>query len=88
MGPPHRGDQSRLSTELETLFALQEHDLRLQIKQREVDSYEKSFTERSAAVTECDSRVAKLSSSRKELVGQRALAERRVRDSQFIIVAA
>ncbi len=71
-----------MSQELETLFALQELDLRLLEKQREVDKYTKALAERQEAIADCDARMAKLSTSRKELVGQRALAERRVSDSQ------
>jgi len=72
-----------LSQELETLFALQELDLRLLEKQREVDIYEKALSERKQAIADCDARMAKLTATRKDLVGQRALAERRVSDSQL-----
>jgi predicted nucleic acid-binding Zn-ribbon protein len=82
VGPPNEGDLSRLSQELETLFALQELDLRLLKKQREVDQYEKALQERQAAIADCDARIAKIAATRKDLVGQRALAERRVSDSQ------
>lgn len=83
MGPPKEGDQNRLSQELETLFELQELDLRLLEKQREVDKYGKALTERKEAIADCEARADKLGITRKELVGQRALAERRVSDSQL-----
>jgi len=71
-----------LSAELETLFELQEQDLRLLEKQREVDKYEKALAERQAAIAACDARIAELAAKRKQLVNQRAFAERRVSDSQ------
>ena len=85
MGPPNRGDDNRLSQELETLFALQQLDLRLLEKQREVDSYENALSERRAAIAECDARMAKIGLTRKDLVGQRALAERKVTDGQQLL---
>jgi hypothetical protein len=71
-----------LSVELETLYELQELDLRLLEKQREVDKYEKALAERQAAISACDARIADLAAKRKQLVNQRAFAERRVSDSQ------
>ena len=70
-----------MSAELETLFELQELDLRLLEKQREVEKYEKALAERQAAIAACDARIAELTAKRKQLVNERAFAERRVSDS-------
>jgi uncharacterized protein len=70
-----------LEAELETLFKLQEIDIRLLQKQRAVDVFEKRVSARRKAMQDCRARIDALAAKRKQLVTERALAERRVNDS-------
>jgi predicted nucleic acid-binding Zn-ribbon protein len=76
------GVDKRLGAELETLFTLQEIDVRLLEKKREIDEYERQLAERKAAMGACSSRVDQLSVQRKSLVNDRAFAERRFNEQQ------
>ncbi|MFQ5352193.1 MAG: zinc ribbon domain-containing protein [Candidatus Binatia bacterium] len=71
-----------MGADLETLFKLQEIDLRLLDKQREIDKFEKALAERRQAMESCQARIDLATARRKELVSERAFAERRVADSE------
>jgi len=70
-----------LGPELETLFKLQEIDVRLVEKQRAIDVLEQRIAARRKAMLECRARIDVLVAQRKQLVTERALAERRVSES-------
>ncbi len=71
-----------MGADLETLFRLQEIDLRLLDKQREIDNFDKAVAERRQAIESCQARIDVATAKRKELVSERAFAERRVADSE------
>ena len=71
-----------MASQLETLFKLQEIDLDLLEKRRRIEEFEARVAERSKAMTLCKARIDELAARRKDLVTTRALAERRVNDSQ------
>lgn len=71
-----------MGADLETLFKLQEIDLRLLDKQREINKFEEALAERRQAMESCQSRIDVATARRKELVSERAFAERRVADSE------
>lgn len=71
-----------MATQLETLHQLQVLDTRLLEKQRFVDRYEADLTARKASIAAVSARIDGLAAARKDLVVQRALAERRVDDLQ------
>ena len=68
--------------ELETLFKLQEVDERLLKRRREIDAMEKRLAERKAAMAACEARAQELIQKRKQLVSERAFAERRLAERQ------
>jgi uncharacterized protein len=70
-----------LGPELETLFKLQEIDVRLLEKQRAIEEFESRVAARRRAMQDCRARIDALVAKRKQLVTERALAERRVNDS-------
>jgi predicted nucleic acid-binding Zn-ribbon protein len=70
-----------LGPELETLFKLQEIDIRLLEKRRAIEEFEKRVSARRRAMQDCRGRIDALLSKRKQMVTERALAERRVSDS-------
>ena len=70
-----------MGPELETLFKLQEIDVRLLEKQRAVEEFEQRVAARRKAMQDCRARIDVLVAKRKQLVTERALAERRVNDS-------
>jgi hypothetical protein len=70
-----------LGPELETLFKLQEIDVRLLDKQRAIQALEQRVAGRQKAMQDCRSRIDALVAQRRQLVTERALAERRVSDS-------
>jgi len=70
-----------LGPELETLFKLQEIDVRLLEKQRAIEQFEERVAARRKAMQDCRARIEALVAKRKQLVNERALAERRVNDS-------
>jgi predicted nucleic acid-binding Zn-ribbon protein len=76
------GVARELGADLETLFKLQELDVRLREKQLEIESYEKKLAARRAAMDDLRARIDALTERRKQLVTERALAERRVSDSE------
>lgn len=67
-----------MANQLETLFKLQGLDTRLLEKQKTIERYELELAERRQAIEACDGRIETLVAQRKELVSQRALAERRL----------
>ena len=67
-----------MANQLETLFKLQGLDTRLLEKQKTIERYEVELAERRQAIDACDARIDGLAAARKELVAQRALAERRL----------
>ena len=71
-----------MGAELDTLFKLQEIDDRLLEKKREIAKYEAQLAERKAAIAACDKRIEELGVRRKQLVNDRAFAERRVTENQ------
>jgi predicted nucleic acid-binding Zn-ribbon protein len=71
-----------LGGELETLFKLQEVDERLLKRRREIDAMEKRLAERKAAMAACEARTQELVQRRKQLVNERAFAERRLSERQ------
>jgi predicted nucleic acid-binding Zn-ribbon protein len=71
-----------LRSELERLFRLQRIDSSLYEKQRHVDEYENRLAVRRREIEACKAKLAALAAQRKELVSQRALAERLVSDLQ------
>jgi predicted nucleic acid-binding Zn-ribbon protein len=64
------------------LFRLQRIDSSLFEKQRHVDEYENRLAARRREIEACKAKLAALATQRKELVTQRALAERLVSDLQ------
>jgi len=72
-------------TDLESLFKLQEIDERLLRKQREIEIYERRLAERKAAMAALTARVDELGARRKQLVSDRAFAERRMSDRQDLM---
>lgn|GEM_PF-1154629 len=83
MTAPRRetGEARALANQLETLFRLQGLDTRLLEKQKTIEKYEAELAERRLAIAACDARIEGLAAARKELVAQRALAERRLNDA-------
>ncbi|HYB99619.1 MAG TPA: C4-type zinc ribbon domain-containing protein [Candidatus Limnocylindrales bacterium] len=71
-----------MTSQLESLFRLQAIDTRLLEKQRTVEKYEAELAERRKAMDAVQARIDGLSATRKDLVSQRALAERKVADLQ------
>ncbi len=71
-----------MTTQLETLFALQTLDTRLQEKQRIVVRYEAELAARREAIGACTARIDGLAAARKDAVAHRAFAERKVEDLQ------
>jgi len=71
-----------LATTLDALHHLQTIDTRLIEKRRAIERFEASLAERRAAIAAVDARIDGLTAARKDLVGQRALAERKVEDLQ------
>ena len=74
-----------MGSELEKLFKLQAIDLGLLSKQREIDRYETELAAGRRAMSELAARVEDKTARRKQLVGERALAERRVSDNQVLL---
>ena len=74
-----------MPTDLESLFKLQEIDERLLRKQREIEIYERRLAERKAAMAALTARVDELGARRKQLVSDRAFAERRMSDRQDLM---
>ena len=70
-----------MGPELETLFKLQEIDVRLLEKQRAIEQFEARVAARRKAMQDCRARIDAVAVRRKQLVNERALAERRVSDS-------
>jgi uncharacterized protein len=70
-----------LGPELETLFKLQEIDVRLLEKQRAIDAFENRVSVRRKSMQDCRGRIDALIAKRRQMVTERALAERRVSDS-------
>ncbi len=71
-----------MGSELERLFKLQQIDSCLLEKQRHIDEYERRLAERQRELESCKTRLDELAAQRKELITQRALAERHVSDLQ------
>jgi predicted nucleic acid-binding Zn-ribbon protein len=71
-----------LGADLETLFKLQAIDVRLREKQLEIEAYEQQLAARRASMEALRGRIEALTERRKQLVTERALAERRVSDSE------
>jgi predicted nucleic acid-binding Zn-ribbon protein len=71
-----------LGGELETLHKLQEVDERLYKRRREIEAMEKRLAERRAAMAACEARTQELIQRRKQLVNERAFAERRLAERQ------
>jgi predicted nucleic acid-binding Zn-ribbon protein len=74
-----------LGPELETLFKLQEIDVRLLEKQRSIDVFEARVAARRKAMQEVRARIDAMVAKRKQMVTERALAERRVSDSGELV---
>lgn len=74
-----------MGAELETLFQLQELDLRLLEKQGEIDRYERRLSDRRKQLEQCSARVEELTNRRKQLITDRALAERKVSDAKDLL---
>ena len=74
-----------MPTELETLFNLQQIDERLLRKRREIGIYERRLAERKAAMDALAARIDELGGRRKQLVSDRAFAERRMSDRQELM---
>jgi predicted nucleic acid-binding Zn-ribbon protein len=74
-----------LGPELETLFKLQEIDVRLLEKQRAIEEFEKRVSARRKSMQDCRGRIDALVAKRKQMVTERALAERRVSDSGELV---
>jgi predicted nucleic acid-binding Zn-ribbon protein len=72
-------------TDLEILFKLQQIDERLLRKQREIETYERRLAERKAAMGALSTRIEELAARRKQLVSDRAFAERRMSDRQELM---
>jgi predicted nucleic acid-binding Zn-ribbon protein len=72
-------------TDLEILFKLQQIDERLLRKQREIETYERRLAERKAAMGALGARIEELAARRKQLVSERAFAERRMSDRQELM---
>lgn len=70
-----------MANQLETLFKLQGLDTLLLDKQKTIEKYEAELAERRQAIAACDAKIGALAATRKELVAQRALAERRLSDT-------
>ncbi len=70
-----------MANQLETLFKLQRLDTLLLEKQKTIEKYEAELAERRQAIAVCDARIEVQAAARKELVAQRALAERRISDT-------
>jgi predicted nucleic acid-binding Zn-ribbon protein len=71
-----------LSNQLEMLFQLQALDSRLQEKQRVVGRYEAERAARQAAIAQSSAKIDALLAARKDAVGARAFAERKLEDLQ------
>ncbi|MBI5505101.1 MAG: hypothetical protein HY899_09885 [Deltaproteobacteria bacterium] len=74
-----------MANQLETLFKLQGLDTLLLEKQKTIEKYEAELAERRQAIAACDARIEALAATRKELVAQRALAERRLSDAMELL---
>ncbi len=74
-----------MSSQLETLFRLQEIDLGLLEKLREIESYEGLLAKRRKAMEACNGRIQELTGTRKQLVNERAIAERQVLERQDLL---
>ena len=74
-----------MPTDLEILFKLQQIDERLLRKQREIETYERRLAERKAAMGVLSARIDELGARRKQLVSDRAFAERRMSDRQELM---
>jgi len=74
-----------LGSELETLFKIQGLDADLLLKQREIDEFEARLSTRRKEMEACQARIDSLTAKRKDLVNQRALADRRVTDNQELL---
>ena len=74
-----------MAGELDKLYRLQVIDLDLLKKKREVAGFEEKLGIRRKALESCVARIDQESSRRKVLVNERALAERRVSDSQVML---
>jgi len=74
-----------LGGELETLYKLQEVDERLLRRRREVEAMEARLAERKAAMAACDVRIQALVQRRKQLITERAFAERRLTEHQDLL---
>ncbi len=74
-----------MAEQLRTLHRLQSLDLTLRAKQAEIDRFDKRLTERREQMAACRARIDELSALRKQLVSDRALAERRVADQEDML---
>ena len=71
--------------ELERLFRLKGLDEALVVKEQDLARFENDLRQRRDSVEACNARIAEQEAVRKELVGQRALAERRLSDGQSLL---
>ena len=74
-----------MAGDLDALFKLQEVDERLLKRRREIDAMEKRLADRKAAMAGCEVRIQELVQRRKQLVSERAFAERRLTDRQELL---
>jgi len=74
-----------VGSELDTLFKLQQLDIELREKQSQVEAFEAALAARRKDIDACLSRIEELTASRKALVTERALAERKVDDAKVTL---
>jgi predicted nucleic acid-binding Zn-ribbon protein len=71
-----------VGSELDTLFKLQQLDIELREKQCQVEAFEAALAARGKEIDACFARIEELTTTRKALVTERALAERKVDDAK------
>lgn len=71
-----------MGSELDTLFQLQQLDIELREKRQQVEAYEAALAARCGEISICAERIGELTTERKALVSERALAERKVDDAR------
>lgn len=71
-----------MAAELDKLFLVQQIDDRLIGKRREIEACERKLAERKAAIAASAARVEEIERARKQIVSDRAFAERRLTDLQ------